>query len=219
MGTPLNRAVPLIPDGDEARRWAEQELADPVYDIAEPTPLDRFAHAVAEFFANLFGGGVPEGWGPWIAVVASVVVVAVVVIALAVWGMPRMAARSARPVDLFGATEQRSAAQLRAAAESHAAAGEWDAAITERFRALARALGERGIVDAAPGATVHAFARDAARAFPALADRLDAAAATFDDVRYLRRPGTAVTYRAVASVDDDAAASAPARLQPAGVAL
>jgi hypothetical protein len=58
---------------------------------------------------------------------------------------------------------------------------------------------------------VHAFARSAARVFPPLADRLEDAAAAFDDVRYLRRPGTGDLYRLVASVDDDVAAARPAQ--------
>ena len=32
-----------IPDADEAREWAERELADPVYRAAEPTAFDRAA--------------------------------------------------------------------------------------------------------------------------------------------------------------------------------
>ena len=39
---------PLTPDGDEARRWAQEELSDPVYAAAEPTPLDRVARAIGD---------------------------------------------------------------------------------------------------------------------------------------------------------------------------
>ena len=42
------------PDGDEARRWAEQELADPVYAEAEPTMFDRIARAIGDFIGGLF---------------------------------------------------------------------------------------------------------------------------------------------------------------------
>lgn len=217
MGAALTAAAPLIPDGDEAREWAERELADPAYEIAQPTPLDRFAHAVAQFFEDLFTTALPDAWGPWAAVVATVVIVAVIAVAFVVWGVPRSAARSRAATDLFGESEQRSAAQLRSAAEQYAAGGEWDAAIAERFRALARGLGERSIVDAAPGATVHAFARDAAAAFPAWEEQLEQAAAAFDDVRYLRRPGTAQLYRAVAAVDDAVATASPHRPDAAAV--
>jgi len=215
--TPVLRAVaaaadvpPLTPDGDEARRWAEDELAKPAYDIAEPTPFDRIARAIGDFIASLFDPQVSGGWGSVLAIVATVAVVVVIVTAFVVWGVPRVSRRAAaRTPMLFGEAERRSAAALRAAAVERAQASDWDAAIVLRFRALARGCSERGVVDPPPGATVHGFARAAARAFPALGTRLEDAATAFDDVRYLRRPGTADLYRLVAAVDDDLAAARP----------
>jgi hypothetical protein len=202
---------PLIPDGDEAREWAERELADPIYDIAEPTIFDRIARAVGDFIGRLFGGQVPSEWGPAFALIAAIVLVVVIVVAFLVWGVPRATGRArARTRTLFGEEEERSADELRRAAASHASNGEWDAAIVLRFRALARGTAERGIVEPPPGATVHAFARAAGRAFPSLADELERAATAFDDVRYLRRPGTSDLYDRVARVDDTVARSAPA---------
>ena len=142
---------PLTPDGDEARRWAERELADPVYAAAEPTPLDRIAQAIADFFESLFSTQLSGDWGPWVAVVAAIVVVLVIVAAFLIWGVPRATGRSRPSATLFGADEQRSAAELRRDAASSAAKGEWDAAIVLRFRALARGLVERGAVDTPPG--------------------------------------------------------------------
>ena len=215
--TPVLRAVaaaadvpPLTPDGDEARRWAEDELAKPAYDIAEPTPFDRIARAIGDFIASLFDPQVSGGWGSVLAIVATVAVVVIIVTAFVVWGVPRVSRRAAaRTPMLFGEAERRSAAALRAAAVERAQASDWDAAIVLRFRALARGCSERGVVDPPPGATVHGFARAAARAFPALGTRLEDAATAFDDVRYLRRPGTADLYRLVAAVDDDLAAARP----------
>ncbi|AZS36180.1 hypothetical protein CVS47_00780 [Microbacterium lemovicicum] len=198
-------APPLTPDGDEARRWAEQELTDPSYAVSEPTAIDRLARAIGDFFANLFNGQVEGGWGSLLAVIVVVVLIALVVAALLIWGRPRALVRS-RTVpagELFGDAEERTAAQLRAEAQASAAAGEWVDAVVLRFRALARGLDERGVVDAPPGTTVHGFARAAARAFPDAAAELDSAAAAFDDVRYLRRPGTAELYQRIVAVDDD----------------
>lgn len=201
---------PVTPDGDEARRWAEQELSDPVYTEAQPTAIDRIARAIADFVESLFDAELDGGWGPAFAIVAAVIVVVLVVVAFLVWGRPRAVARSrAASAELFGDTERRTATDLRRAAASRAAKGEWDAAIVLRFRALARGLAERGIVDTPPGATVHAFARAAARAFPGQAADLEDAATAFDDVRYLRRPGTAALYRRVADVDDAVVAARP----------
>ena len=56
---------------------------------------------------------------------------------------------------------------------------------------------------------MHAFARAAARAFPSYAAALESAAAAFDDVRYLRRPGTEELYRRIAAVDDSVTAARP----------
>lgn len=202
---------PVTPDEDEARRWAERELSRPRYAEAEPTPLDRIAQAIGDAIGRLFSSDLPGGWGPWVAVIAAVIAVVVIVAAFAIWGRPRISRRlPTRTEMLFGETEQRSAAQLRQDAASRAERGEWDDAVVLRFRALARGLVERGAVDLSPGATVHEFARAAARAFPASATDLDVAAAAFDDVRYVRRPGTAELYRRIAAVDEVVAATRPA---------
>lgn len=195
-------APPLVPDPDEARRWAEQELSRPEYAITEPTAWDRVARAVGDFIADLFSSRLPVGWDGLLAVVLVVVAVALVIAAFLIWGRPR-ALRRSRPQDagLFSAAET-SAAELRAEAAARAADQDWVAAIVLRFRGLARGLAERGVIDPLPGATVHAFARQARRAFPGHSARLEEAAAAFDDVRYLRRPGTPELYRLVAEVDD-----------------
>lgn len=196
-------AAPLEPDPEEARRLLRRELADPAYDIAEPTPFDRAARAVAEFFERLLEPELSDGWGPFAAVVATVLVATVLVAAVLIWGRPRRAARSTRPdAVLFGSSDPRSAAQLRADAAAAADRGRWEDAIVLRFRALARGLTERLIVEPPPGTTAQAFARQAAAAFPGRAAELAAAATVFDDVRYLRRPGTAELFARVAELDD-----------------
>lgn len=201
---------PLTPDPDEARRWVEQELARPEYAVAQPTPLDRVAQAIGDFLQGLLGARAPQGWNGLLAILVLVIVLGLLVAAFVIWGRPRLAARSRpRAAELFDGDE-RAAAELRRQADERAAAADWDAAVILRFRALARALAERGLVDPAPGATVHAFARDAARAFPDERSRLDAAAAAFDDVRYLRRPGTAELHGVVAGADAALSAARPA---------
>jgi hypothetical protein len=207
---------PVTPDGEEARRWAEQELSDPVYTEAEPTPLDRIARAVSDFIGSLFDAELSGAWGPALAIVAAIVVVVLIIVAFLIWGRPRAVGRSrAISAELFGEAEQRSASELRRAAASRAANGEWDAAIVLRFRGLARGLAERGIVELPPGATVHAFARRAGRSFPAFAGELEQAAGAFDDVRYLRIPGSPELYRRVAAVDDALTGARPATLAEA----
>ncbi|WP_029146340.1 DUF4129 domain-containing protein [Microbacterium luticocti] len=204
MIRPLSDEVPpLTPDGDQARRWAEHELSDPAYAAAHPTAIDRIAQAVQQFFTQLFNGSPDAAWGAWLAVLVAVALIVLIVLALVFSGRRRLSRRGApTATDLFGDTETRTAAQLRRAAASALARGEVAEAVVLRFRALARGLVERGAVELVPGATVHAFARTAGRVLPAHADALDAAAAAFDDVRYLRRPGSAELYARVAEVDD-----------------
>lgn len=198
---------PIAPDPDEARRWAEDELARAPYQEAQPTPIDRFARAVAEFLGSIFSGQVPATLGPWLAVAAIVVILALVLVAILIWGRPRIATRSRASRELFGDDETRSAEQLRADADTAAARAAFDEAIVLRVRALARGLAERTIVETEPGATVQRFAAAAARAFPAERTELHEVARSFDDVRYLRRPGTEAAYSAVRSLDERLARS------------
>jgi len=207
----------LLPDADEAREWAERELSDPAYQAAEPTPIDRLARAVVDFFGDLLNNSAKGDWGPPALIVLALIVAAGIVIGILIWGRPRAIARAQPPARaLFDDDDGRSAEELRRDAAAAAARGDWDAAIVLRFRAFARGLTERGLVDPPPGATVHTFARAAAAALPSLSAGLDEAAPIFDDVRYLRRPGTEQRYRVVADLDADAVRTRPAPAVLAG---
>lgn len=202
--------LPLIPDGDEGREWAERELADPRFAAAEPTPLDLLARAVNDLIGSLFGAQAPAGLAPAVLVGLAVLAIALIVIAFVIWGRPRVSHRADATVPLFGEDTVRSASDLRREASEAARLGEWDAAIVLRFRALARAAIERGVVPGRPGETAQSFARSAARAFPGLAQPLTRAASLFDDVRYLRRPGSAADYEQVSATDEALDASVAA---------
>lgn len=207
----------LLPDADEAREWAERELSDPAYQAAEPTPIDRLARAVVDFFGELLRNSANGEWGPPALIVLALILAVGIIIGILIWGRPRALARAQPPARaLFDEDDGRSAEELRRDAEAAAARGEWDAAIVLRFRAFARGLTERGLVDPPPGATVHTFARAAAAALPALGAGLDNAASLFDDVRYLRRPGTEKSYRVVADLDADAVRTRTASAALAG---
>lgn len=206
-------AIAALPDPDEAREWAERELEKRVYREAEPTLFDRVAKAIGDFFAGLFSPQAGDAaWSPvWTAIIV-IVVVAAIVVAFVIWGVPRADRRTiARGSSSVFEQDERSAAELRAAAEDAAARGAWDDAIVLRFRALARALDERGIVHAPPGMTARAFTGAAREFFPDRAAALDDAADAFDDVRYLRRPGTREMFALVAGLDDAIARERPAK--------
>ncbi len=201
---------PLEPDAPDARDLLLDELSDPAYAESAPTWFDLVSQAIYEWFANLSLG---DGGGPpaLLFIILGAIVAAVIIIVLLVYGVPRLRARSRVSDDLFGEQDARSAKRLRRDADKAAAAGEWQVAIAERFRALARGLDERTIVAVLPGTTGHGFSRTAGRAFPAFATELTAAADAFDDVRYLGRAGSAETYARVSALDEAlAAAPSPA---------
>jgi len=199
----------FVPDGDEARRWAEEELAKQQYEAAKPTWFDRLIADIVEWFFGLFTADGSGSVAPFAVTLIVVVLIAALIVALLVWGRPRASRTVPRRADLLGERDDRSAAQLRSEAERRAKDADWDAAVVLRFRALARALLERDLIDPAPGATAQGIAREATTPFPSFSDRLHSAATVFDAVRYLRTPATEVDYRALAATDDELRAAAP----------
>lgn len=200
----------FVPDGDEARRWAEEELSNPRYADAKPTWFDLVSRDVGRFFSDLFSSENGANVGPSALIIVSVVIVAALVAALIIWGKPRSsrAVRRAR-TDLLGANDDRTAAQLRADAERSARDGDWDTATILRYRAIARSLWERDLIDPAPGATAQSIAREASGVFAEEADALRRAAGAFDDVRYLEHAASRESYRDLAETDDRIRARRP----------
>jgi len=210
--------IPLIPDGEQARDWAMQELADPVYQAAKPTWFDRAAQAARDALASLFSPDVAPEWAAILALVAAIIAIAVIVIAILVWGVPRRASsRRARTGELFGDVDYRTADGLRTAAEAARSRRDWDAAIVLRFRAAARGLDERGLIELAPGTTARQFAVRADALTAPTSGRVGDAATVFEDVRYLQRPGTEAGYAVVAAADRALAQLGSVRADPAEV--
>lgn len=197
--------VPVQPDAGPARQLLLTELSKPEYRAAQPTLFDRLS---SDFFAWLMSIRIQANGalqGPILLVVGAVIVVAIVA-AYLVFGPPRLNRRSTVGV-LFGEDDQRDATAMRRAAEDAARAGDYTLAIEERFRAIARGLAERTIVTVTPGTTAVGFAVRASTSFPPFTDRLAAAAASFDGVRYLGVIGTEVAYGELTGLDGDLAAS------------
>lgn len=215
----LPHAVPatvLDPDRATARRWAVEELSDRAYVQAQPGLAERVIGWVLEQLQQLVdrAGGASTGTG---LVVGLAVVAVVVVLALLVAGPLRRRARtSSRGGGVFGSS-LRTAAEHRSRAERAAREGRWDVAVQDRFRAIARALEERVVLDVRPGRTADEVAREAGDVLPGTAGALDLAAQVFDDITYGARPGTDAGYRLVAEADDLVRAARPGRL-PAGAA-
>lgn len=203
--------VPVTPDAETARRWAQQELADPVYH-ERPNLLQLAWEWITDQLARIQHSAAsldPRG----LTVGAVLVVAVVVVVALLVAGPVRRARRARRTAPPVLGAETRSAAQLRADADALAAREEWSAAVLERFRAVVRSLEDRALLDERPARTAHEVATLAATRFPTHATTLESAALLFDAVCY----GDVTADR-----DDDArmraldAALAGARPAPVG---
>ena len=204
----LPAAVPVQPDGHTAQQWLVQELQKAPYQDAKPTLFDIVSQAVLQWFQSLFtqkNSVAP----PVLLVAALIVVVALIVVALLLFGVPRLNRRSRVAGTLFGDDDRRSADELRRSAAAALAAGDWSAAVLERFRGLARGLDERTVLTVFPGTTATGFADRAARAFPDERQALAAAATVFDDVRYADRAATRGEAETVAGLDERLMAARP----------
>ena len=195
-------------DRDAARDAAQEELNKPIYPKGSLT--ERFSEWLNDLLFRLAqeGSQVIGGWVT-IAVLGILLVIAIAVAAR----IASKALRSSRgDVALFDSQEL-GAAEHRATAEQHAAAGRWELAIRHRLRAVARHLEEVGILQPVPGRTANELARDAGDALPHLSDGLRRSATTFNDVTYGGRPGTAAGYRIIADLDDELRTSGPVRTE------
>ncbi|GAA2460556.1 DUF4129 domain-containing protein [Streptomyces mauvecolor] len=184
---------------DAAREAARRELSDPAYHQNDPSLLQRALDAFWNWVGSLFDSA--SGATPGGPLGLAVIVVAVLALIAALWwrlGTPQRAVTSGGTV--FD-DRPRSAAEHRTAAEAHAAAHRWNEAVQERMRAIVRSLEERALLDPRPGRTTDEAAAEAGRPLPAHADRLRAAARSFDDVTYGGRTADEAAYGRLRDLD------------------
>ncbi|MGW3958727.1 DUF4129 domain-containing protein [Amycolatopsis sp. NPDC005003] len=192
--------VPVDIDRDAARRAAEQELSDPKYRDARPGFLQQIGQWLGEQLEKLLNSlssGFPGGIFGVVLLVALLIVL-VVVIRLRTGKVAR-SARAGRVV--FGG-QRKSAADYRRAAAEAAAAGRFDDAVRDRFRAVVRGLEERALLDTRSGRTADEAAAEAGVLLPNVADELRRGARLFDDVHYGGREGTEAAYQALSELDE-----------------
>jgi hypothetical protein len=212
----LAAAVPVELDRDEARRAAAEELAKQVYREARPGLVERLLGWLADQLRDLLDGAAAVSPGGYVglAVLLSVVVAGLVALRLRL-GAVRRAAGAEQA--LFVGRE-RSADEHRAAADRHAAAGEWAEAVRDRLRAVVRSLEERSLLEPRPGRTADEAAAEAAAVLPSCAGGMAAAARVFDDVWYGGRPATSAHEQSLRELDQQvrSARPGPARAGRAG---
>ncbi|MTD59665.1 DUF4129 domain-containing protein [Amycolatopsis pithecellobii] len=192
--------VPIIIDRDAAQRAAAAELAKAEYHAADPGLVNRILNWLGQRLSDLFdaaSAAVPGGPLGLLVLLAVLVLVAVVV-RLRVGKL----SRNTRVPAMVFEDRARTAHEYRQAAESAFVAGDFAAAVRERFRAVVRGLEEREVLEALSGRTADEAARDAAVRLPAAREELAAAARLFDDVHYGDRPATGDDYRRLVALDD-----------------
>jgi len=209
----LAQGAPLQPDAPSARELARRELAGRAYREAEPGLLERAVQAVLDVLGRLDAPGGSSPLRTAALVLLLLALAALVALAVRAVGRASATARAReRPVLAAGAPD---AAAHRAAADLAAAQGRFEEAVTERFRALVRALQERDLAAASPGLTAAEAAAQGGASLPALAAALREAAALFGAVAYGGRSATAADDAALRALDADLAAARPAPAEPA----
>jgi hypothetical protein len=200
MVTLLRTDVPVDIDRDSARRAAAEELSDPKYRDAQPNVLQRVAQWLGEQLEKLLNGlsSVVPGGIFGLLLVLVLLIVLVVVIRLRTGKV----ARASRAGRLVFDGRRKSAADHRRSAAEAAAAGRYDDAVRDSFRAVVRALEERALLDARSGRTADEAAIEAGILLPNVADELRHGARLFDDVHYGGREGTEAAYTALTELDE-----------------
>ncbi len=185
----MRLSIPVTPDPDTARRWAEDELSKSIYRHGESL-ADRLARWLSDLLSKLFDAGTGNSIPPVGYLLGAVVVIALIVIATRI-AIPAAQQRRRRGAAVLLGDDARTAKQIRDAAQEAAHAGDHTLATLEYFRALVRGCEERAIIDDRAGRTAREAARDIATALSQHVGELGSAATTFDALCYGHRDGTA----------------------------
>jgi len=208
---PLPRG--LDPGPAEARGWLEQELRGSTYQSPWLRSAIRWVvdHVLA--FLNGAGNLANSGLSPVITVL-----VALVVIALLVWVLPRVRRESA-VTGLDGPVLEDLSVTARTYRDRAARAlrdGHFDDAALDGFRAIAKDMSDRTLLDDAPGRTAHEVSLALAQSFPGHAPRLARVADAFDSVRYGHRAATSQQAVEVRDLDGELVKTRPRLAVPRG---
>jgi len=185
----LHWEPPLTPDPDTARQWLRDELDKDVYSSGGQSWLDSvwaWLNRLVERILNGIDAGTGQAglWGVPGSVVGIVVVALVIAVVLFLLLGPLRPSRRRKASAAVFDDDERTAEAMLHAADDAARAGDWDAAVVERFRAIVRSIEEAGWVPVVPGMTAYEFAMAAGAAAPHLGADFDWAADLFDGVRY-----------------------------------
>lgn len=193
-----------------AQRAAQHELSKSIYHRnSEPFPV-RALHWAGRLVDRVLSHALKHSPGGSFGALALVVVIVVVVIVV-IWrvGAPQ---RAAAVGVVLAAGPEVSAAEHRRRSEAAASTGDWQTAIVERMRAVARELEERAILDPRAGRTATELAHEAGRAVPPAAGDLREAAEVFNHVAYGGGNGSSSNLAIIVSADDGVRRSSRAKV-------
>lgn len=197
---------PLIPDSDEAREWAREELSRRVY---SSTP--SFWEWLKEKLLALLEALTPEGTGwetAFVPLIIVAIVAGIIVLAFIYAGPVRRRREGVRSGGgVWEEDDARSAAQLFAAARAAAADGHFSLAVVEQFRGLVRSLEERSLLETTQGMTALEISREIGARFPASAEAVRGAAHSFDEARYGSRPAGQAQFAALVALESELGAA------------
>jgi hypothetical protein len=189
---------PLDPSGSEARSKLRRELVHPEYH------QQNLFQEVLRWLTRKVGSGLDQAsQAPPLSTLMAMLVFVALALGLA-WLVSRTRL-TAHERDGRGAVlteEVVTAAELRTRAEAALAAGRFEEAVVDGFRAVAVRQVVRGRLADAPGATAHEVAEVLAHEYAPMADALHEGARLFDRVRYGDRPATREQAESVLALDD-----------------
>ncbi len=192
-------AVPVEPEAEEARRWAEEELARAEY-RESASLVDWLAQALSDLIARIFGGTDGGSLAPVGYLLAVLALAAVLLVAWLI-ARPLLVSRRRESAVVLEA-DGRTAAELDAAARAAADASRWHDACLDAFRALVRGAEERTVIDPRDGRTAHEAAVDIAGSLPGTGFALTDAARRFDTLCYSDAVATRADYDAMRTAAD-----------------
>jgi Domain of unknown function (DUF4129) len=204
----FGQGAPVGLDRGAAARAAREELSKQVYREAGPGLRERLLRWTFDHISHLLDRAAGVSPGGYVGLVVVVIVLVAIAVALRL-GIGPMLRTGTSETPLF-VGRARSAADHRAAADAHAAAGRWAEAVRDRLRAVITGLEERTLLDPRPGRTADEAAADAGAVVPECAADLCAAARTFDDIWYGGRPADATHDAQLRGLDDRVRKSRPA---------
>lgn len=211
---PGDHDVPVTTPRLPAREDAERELSRPEYHQHDPPLYQRALDWLWHHLTDLLSTAAAATPGGWVGLLAVCLLIALLLLSLRLRLGRLRPPPSTGPGTLF-TDRPRSAAEHRTAAENHAQAGNWNAAVQERMRGLVRSLEERALLDPRPGRTADEAAAEAGQALPHHSARLHAAARTFDEVTYADRPADRTSYQDLRDLDAALLRTPPPNPQPA----